>query len=94
MDAEIKIKTLTQLKTEMIKKSGVKEFSDVLEIKYKISKMITERCARENLTRKELAEQIGVTQSTLFRFESGIVNPRWLLFKKVTAGLGLHLTVK
>lgn len=83
-----------KLKAEMIKKSETKDFDDVAEIKFKISKAITERRTRENLTRKELAEQIGVTQSSLYRFESGVVNPRWALLKKVTAGLGLHLTVK
>ncbi|MFZ2303885.1 MAG: helix-turn-helix transcriptional regulator [Minisyncoccia bacterium] len=88
------MKTFTQFKTEVIKKSGIKDSSDIATIKLKISKAITERRTRESLTRKELAEQIGITQSSLYRFESGVVNPRWLLLKKVTAGLGLRLTVK
>lgn len=88
------MKTSTQFKTEIMKKRGVNESLDILNIKFKISKAITDRRTRENLTRKELAEQIGVTQSAIFRFESGIVNPRWELLKKVTAGLGLRLTVK
>ncbi len=83
-----------KLKTKMIKKSGVKSSDDVLEIKSRISKAIIERRTRENLTRKELAEQMGVTQSAIFRFESGVVNPRWELLKKVTAGLGLRLAVE
>lgn len=88
------MKTFTQFKTEIMKKSGIKDPNDIAEIKFKISKAITERCPRENLTRKELAEQIGVTPSSLYRFESGVVNPRWALIKKVTAGLGLRLMVK
>lgn len=83
-----------KLKTEITKKPEVKELDDVFEIKSKISKAITDKRTRENLTRKELAEQIGITQSSLYRFESGVVNPRWALLKKVTAGLGLRLTVK
>lgn len=83
-----------KLKTEIMKKRGVEESLDVLNIKFKISKAIKERRTRENLTRKELAKQIGVTQSSLYRFESGVVNPRWELLKKVTAGLGLRLMVK
>lgn len=82
-----------KLKTEMLKKSGVKEIDDVLEIKSKITKAINYKRTRENLTRKELAEQIGVTTSSLYRFESGVVNPRWALLKKITTGLGLRLTV-
>ena len=88
------MKTFTQFKTEIMKKRGENEALDILDIKFKISKAITEKRTRENLTQKEFAEQIGVTQSAIFRFESGVVNPRWELLKKVTAGLGLRLTVK
>ncbi len=84
----------TKFKTEMMKRAGVKEPCDIMDIKFKISKAISEKRTRENLTRKELAEQIGVTPSSLFRFESVVVNPRWLLLQKVTSGLGLRLTVK
>lgn len=75
-------------------KAKNRDSDDVAEIKLKISKAITEKRTRENLTRKVLAKQLDVTQSTLFRFESGVVNPRWELLKKVTAGLGLRLMVK
>ncbi|MBI5400933.1 MAG: helix-turn-helix transcriptional regulator [Candidatus Yonathbacteria bacterium] len=88
------MKTFTQFKTEMMKRTGIKEPYDIMDIKFKISKAIIEKRTRENLTQKELAEQIGVTQSSLSRFESGAVNPRWLLLKKVTAGLGLRLVIK
>mgnify|MGYP001604580417 FL=1 len=88
------MKTFTQFKTEIMKKRGENEALDILDIKFKISKAITEKRTRENLTQKEFAEQIGVTQSAIFRFESGVVNPRWELLKKVTSGLGLRLTVK
>lgn len=93
--AQIKImKTFKQFKTEIMKKRKAHESLDVLNIKFKISNAIAEKRMSENLTKKALAEQIGITRSSLYRFESGLVNPRWELLKKVTAGLGLRLTVE
>lgn len=64
------------------------------EIKSKIARVIADKRSIEHLTRKELSETLGISQSTLYRFESETANPRWRLFKKVVTGLGLRLVVK
>lgn len=77
-----------------MKKFENEKFDDLFVIKSKIARVIKKKRALENLTIKELSRQLDVTQSSLFRFENAVGNPRWSLFKKVVAGLGLHLVVK
>lgn len=83
-----------QLRAEMMKDPEVrKEYND-LDIEFKIIEAIIKKRNQKKLTQKELAEQIGVAQSALSRFESGRVSPTLSFVKKVTAGLGLRLMVK
>ena len=83
-----------QLRAEIMKDPEVRKAYNDLDVEFKIIEAIIKKRAQKKLTQKALAEEIGVTQSALSRFESGRVSPTLSFVKKVTTGLGLHLTVK
>ena len=90
----MKMKTHKQVKAELMKDPGFKKAYDDLDVEFAILRAIIKKRAQKKLTQKQLAEQIGVAQSALARFESGRVSPTLSFLQKVTAGLGLKLVVK
>lgn len=58
-----------------------------------ITAMVRERM-KHNLTQKQLAERVGLTQSAIARFERGRSNPTLSFLKKLAGGLGLTLIAK
>ncbi len=84
----------SKFKAEALKDPKVRKAYDDLEFKYKIITALIVARAKHKLTQRGLAKKIGVAQSALARFESGRIDPRISFVKKVTEGLGLHLTVK
>ncbi len=90
----MKLKTHKQFKSELMKDPEFKKAYDDLDVEFKIIEAIIKKRAQKKLTQKALAEEIGITQSALARFESGRSNPTFSFIQKVTAGLGLRLTVK
>lgn len=90
----MKMKTFEQFKKESMKRSGVRKAMEDVDVEFQLIEAIIKKRAQKKLTQKALAEEIGVTQSALARFESGRGNPTLSFIQKVTAGLGLHLTVK
>lgn len=77
-----------------MKDPEVKKAYNDLDVEFKIIEAIVRKRAQKKITQKKLAEEIGVTQSALSRFESGKGSPTLSFVKKVTAGLGLRLMVK
>ncbi|HOO65118.1 MAG TPA: helix-turn-helix transcriptional regulator [Synergistaceae bacterium] len=57
-----------------------------------IRQIIRERMAR-NMSQKELAAKIGVTQSNISRLESGSYNPSLAFLQKVAKGLEKELHI-
>ena len=90
----MKFKTHKQFKAELMKDPEFKKAYDDLDVEFKIIEAIIKKRAQKKLTQKALAEEIGVTQSALARFESGRGNPTLSFIQKVTTGLGLRLMVK
>lgn len=90
----IKLIPFETIKRRMLKDTETKRLYDELDMEYKLIEALIKKRAQKKLTQKELAEKIGVEQSALARFESGRVSPTLTFVKKVTAGLGLRLTVK
>lgn len=82
------------IKRRILKDPETKRLYDELDMEYKLIEALIKKRAQKKLTQKELAAKIGVEQSALSRFESGKVSPTLSFVKKVTAGLGLRLTVK
>lgn len=90
----IKLIPFETIKRRMLKDPETKRLYDELDMEYKLIEALIKKRAQKKLTQKALAERIGVEQSALARFESGRVSPTLSFVKKVTAGLGLRLTVK
>jgi len=90
----MKMKTFAQFKKEAMKRPGVKKAMGDSSLEFQLIEAIVKSRAQKKLTQKALAEEIGVTQSALARFESGCSNPTLSFIQKVTTGLGLRLTVK
>lgn len=88
------MKTFAQFKKEAMKRPGVRKAMKDSDIEFQLIEAIVKSRAQKKLTQKALAEEIGVTQSALARFESGRSNPTLSFIQKVTTGLGLRLTVK
>lgn len=87
------MKTFAQFKKEAMKRPGVRKAMKGTDIEFQLIEAIVKSRAEKKLTQKALAEEIGVTQSALARFESGRSNPTLSFIQKVTTGLGLRLTV-
>ncbi|SDC79288.1 helix-turn-helix transcriptional regulator [Geotoga petraea] len=69
-------------------KPEIKKIYDDLELKYKLIESVIEYRAENNLTQKELAENIGVKQQVISRFERGLVNPRIDFVQKILNATG------
>lgn len=90
----MKMKTFTQFKKEAMKRPGVKMAMEDSSLEFQLIEAIVKSRAQKKMTQEALAEEIGVTQSALARFESGRSNPTLSFIQKVTTGLGLRLMVK
>lgn len=90
----MKMKTFAQFKREAMKRPDVRKAMKDIDFEFQIIEAIIEARTKKGVTQKSLATEIGVTQSALARFESGRGNPTLSFIQKVTAGLGLRLTVK
>ena len=90
----MKMKTFVQFKKESMKRPGVRKAMTEADLEFDLIEAIIKKRGQKKLTQKELATEIGVTQSALARFESGRGNPTLSFLQKVTAGLGLRLVVK
>lgn len=88
------MKTLADLKKDLLKRPGFRKAYEELEPEFRIIRALALARMKKGLNQRELAKKIGITQSALARFESGKVDPRLTFLKKITAGLGLKLTVK
>lgn len=88
------MRTFAQFRKEAMKRPGVRKAMRDADIEFQLIEAIVKKRAQKKITQKELADQIGVAQSALARFESGRVSPTLSFIQKVTTGLGLRLTVK
>ncbi len=66
---------------------------DVYDIFYKISTAIFKYREKENLTQKELAEKLGITQVMISKLESGIYNYTIEQLCKIARKLGFKFDV-
>lgn len=82
--------------SENMKNPEFREQYDALEPRYAIIRAIINERIKGNLSQKELAERIGVTQSNISRFESGTYNPSLAFLQKIAKGLGkeLHMELR
>jgi DNA-binding XRE family transcriptional regulator len=77
------------VKTEVLKDPEVQRFYNELEPAYQVASL---RILR-GLTQQQLAEQVGTTQSSIARLESGKTKPSISFLERVVAALGGQLTI-
>lgn len=87
------MKTFKQFEEEFLNDPAKKAAYDSLEVEFKIYSALVKARIQKKLTQKQLASKLGIAQSALARFESGRTNPTLSFLQKITAGLGLKLTV-
>jgi predicted transcriptional regulator len=88
------MKTLEQFKREIFKRPGVRKAYAEMQPEFQIIRKLALARVKKGFSQRKLAEKIGVTQSSLARFEAGRINPTLSFLRKVTNGLGLKLMVK
>lgn len=87
------MKTFKKFEEEFLKNPARKKAYDSLEVEFKIYDALVKARIEKELTQKELAQKLGITQSNLARFESGRTNPTLSFLQKITSGLGLKITI-
>lgn len=71
-----------------------REEYESLTPQYEVIRQIIKERATQNLTQKQLADRIGITQSNLSRLESGNYNPSLAFLQKIALGLGKELHIE
>ena len=93
--SDLKFITHEEHKRQAFAKSpSLKAAYDALEPEYKIIEALIVARNKKQISQREFAKRIKITQSALARFESGKANPTLSFLGKVTKGLDLVLTVK
>ena len=88
------MKTLEDLKKELFKRPGVRKAYMEMQPEMQIIRKLALARTRKGFSQRKLAKKIGITQSSLARFEAGGTNPTLSFLQKITSGLGLKLVVK
>lgn len=90
---KLKLYNFDDLHKNDMKDPEYKKAYEDLEPEFEIIKATIIARAKYGLTQRQLAKRIGITQSSLARFESGRTNPTLSFLQKITSGLGLKLTI-
>ena len=80
----MKMKTFEQFKKQSFKREGVRKSIQENDLEFQIIEAIIKARVKNHVTQKQLADQIGVAQSALARFESGRSNPTLSFLQKIT----------
>ena len=88
------MKTLEDFKKEAFKRPGVRKAYVEMQPEFQIIRALIISRNKKGMSQRNLAKKIGITQSSLARFETGGTNPTLSFLQKITSGLGLKLLVK
>ncbi len=87
------MKDLQTFKKEALRNLELKREYEKFAPRYAvISELIAARIKR-SITQKELAKQMGTTQSSIARLESGNVNPSLEFLQKIAQVMGYKLSI-
>jgi len=92
-NAKLEFKNFSDYVEERLKDPEFKKAYESLDLEFTIYEALIRARYERKLTQKQLANQLGIAQSALARFESGRTNPTLSFLQKITSGLGLKLTV-
>jgi predicted transcriptional regulator len=88
------MKTLADFKKEAFKRPGVRKAYEEMQPEIQIIRALIISRNKKGMSQREFAKRIGITQSSLARFETGGTNPTLSFLQKVTTGLGLKISIK
>ncbi len=90
---KVKLIPFENIHKDLMKKPGYRKAYENLQPEFELIKAIIIARAKHGLTQRQLAEKIGIPQSSLARFESGKVQPSMRFFKRVVSGLGMRIAI-
>ena len=86
-------RTYKEFLDEKLKDPEFKKEWDELEPEFQLIKAMLQGREEQNLSQRQLADRIGVTQSDISKIESGEANPTLETLKKLAKGLGMNLSI-
>jgi ribosome-binding protein aMBF1 (putative translation factor) len=89
----IKVVTMEEVHSELLKKPGYKEAYDALEVEFALHDALIKMRIKGEMTQAQLAEKMGTKQSAIARFESGRSNPTFDFIQRLATALGLKLSI-
>ena len=88
------MKTLNDLKKELMKDKDFKAEYEAIQPEMDVIRALIDARISSNLTKKQLAELIGVNQSDISKIENGTRNPSIRLLQKLAAGMNMSLKLQ
>lgn len=79
------------LQKEWLKDPKFKKNYDQTRPQYEIVVALIKKRIESGLTQTDLANKIGMKQSSIARIEAGVGNPQLITLQKIASGLGLRL---
>ena len=82
------------LEKELLEDKEIKKACDELDLKYQVIRKIIEYRIRNNLTQKEFAKKIGLSQQSISRFERGLITPRIDFIGKLLNAMDMKIIIQ
>jgi transcriptional regulator with XRE-family HTH domain len=88
------MKTLTEVKTRLLKDKATREAYIALEDEFAIAHQLIAARVKAGLTQAEVATRMGTTQSVIARMESGRALPSLRTLSRYAQAIGYSASVK
>ena len=88
------MKTLKELKTELLKDSQTLREYEALAEEFEVARELIAARARVGLTQADVAERMGTTQSVVARIESGRRQPSMRTVQRYAQAIGCRAVVR
>lgn len=88
------MKDLQTFKKEALRNPELKREYERLAPRYSVISQLIAGRIKKGITQKELARQMGTTQSSIARLEGGDINPSLGFLEKIASVMGYRLSVQ
>lgn len=88
------MKDLQTFKKEALRNPELKREYEKLAPRYSVISQLIAGRIKKGITQKELARQMGTTQSSIARLEGGDINPSLGFLEKIASVMGYKLSVQ
>ncbi len=86
--------TLNGFFSEQMQDSSFKEVYESLELDFSLAKALADFMARNNLNQEQLAERLGITQSSVSKLLNASGNPSFNTVKSLAKAMGLKVRLE